>query len=684
MRCLEGPVSVRVTRRTPVIPLVVSVLTVVLVTVALLDAPRASASVRVGTGAGSVTQAYLVDAQPGAPVRLIGPAGAVMGTGRVDRLGSFLIRDLTPGPGYRFEVSGRAGNTFAVRAQQPPDKALYRSQRFGAGYHYVRMRDGIELAVMVRLPVGKTMADGPFPTVIEYSGYQAAAPGDVVVGAIGKQLKKPDPLAPVPGVILGGAIGPAAGFATVIVQMRGSGCSGGAFDLFDYPTIYDGYDIVETVAAQPWVAGHRVGLVGISFSGISQLAVAGTRPPSLAAIAPMSITYDLYSTGFPGGIFNTGFANSWITERQKEARPAPTGGQPYARELVRRGDARCLANQRLRLQTQDLRRLIEQNPTRTTSLLEHRSPSYWASKIAVPVLLTGTLQDEQVGPQWTSIIGEFDKNRRVWVKMVNGPHFDSVAPQLLSSWYEFLNIFVAKRVPRFNPALVALAPAVYGGSTSTPGAVVETDRLAGARDLGDARRRFADGPRVQVWFDSGSGSAVPGNLSARWQRGFASWPPASVGSGTRLALAAGGELTGRSTPSATVSFRPDPASRPAGTLNVVGSSQVPWRGLPPYRWFPVPGHSGVGFVSTATDHDVMVVGPASLDLRLSSSARDTDLQATLSEVRPDGRETYVTTGHLRASFRDVTLSSTMLEPQRDWLNPRPLQPGFQDVRIALR
>ncbi|WP_333717001.1 hypothetical protein, partial [Gordonia sp. (in: high G+C Gram-positive bacteria)] len=65
----------------------------------------------------------------------------------------------------------------------------------------------------------------------------------------------------------------------------------------------------------------------------------------------------------------------------------------------------------------------------------------------------------------------------MWVKMVNGPHFDSVAPQLLSSWYEFLNIFVAKRVPRFNPALVALAPAVYGGSTSTPGAVVETDRL---------------------------------------------------------------------------------------------------------------------------------------------------------------------------------------------------------------
>ncbi|MBD0021185.1 CocE/NonD family hydrolase [Gordonia pseudamarae] len=675
------------------VPFVTALVTAVLLTVTLADPPRADAAVRTGTGAGSVTQAYLVDAEPGARVRLIGPSGAIAGGGRVDRLGSFLVRELAPGPGYRFEVAGRAGNTFAVLSGQPPDRSLYRGQRFGAGYHYVRMRDGVELAVMVRLPVGATMADGPFPTVIEYSGYQAAAPGDVAVGAVRERLGDADPLAASVGVILGGALAPAAGFATVVVQMRGSGCSGGAFDLFDYPTIYDGYDIVEIVAGQPWVAGNKVGMVGISFSGISQLSVAGTRPPGLAAIAPMSITDDLYSTGFPGGIFNTGFANSWITERQKDARPAPDGGQPYARELVRRGDRRCLNNQKLRLRTQNIRRLIEENPTRTPSLLDHRSPSYWASKVDVPVLLTGALQDEQVGAQWTSIIDEFSGKDDVWVKMINGPHLDSVAPQLLGSWYEFLNIFVAKRVPRFSAPLVALAPVVYGASTSTPGTPVRTDRLAGARDVDDARRRFARDPRIQVWFDSGSGSPVPGNISAHWQRGFAAWPPASVGSGTRLTLAARGRLTeakpaegkpaaGRA-PSSTVSLRPDPGSRPAGTLNAVGASQVPWQGLPPYRWLQAPGRSGLGFISTANDHDVLVVGPASLDLLLASSAGDTDLQATLSEVRPDGRETYVTTGQLRASFRDVTAASTVFEPRRNWLNPRRLRAGFQSVRIAL-
>ena len=53
----------------------------------------------------------------------------------------------------------------------------------------------------------------------------------------------------------------------------------------------------------------------------------------------------------------------------------------------------------------------------------------------------------------------------------------------------------------------------------------------------------------------------------------------------------------------------------------------------------------------------MIAGPSSLDLYLKSSARDTDLQVTLSEVRPDGNETYVQNGWLRASHRK-------LDPQR--------------------
>ena len=61
--------------------------------------------------------------------------------------------------------------------------------------------------------------------------------------------------------------------------------------------------------------------------------------------------------------------------------------------------------------------------------------------------------------------------------------------------------------------------------------------------------------------------------------------------------------------------------------------------------------------------DVIVAGASSLDVHLRSSARDTDLQVTLSEVRPDGRETYVQNGWLRASHRKLDRrASTALDP----------------------
>ena len=39
------------------------------------------------------------------------------------------------------------------------------------------------------------------------------------------------------------------GFTVVDVNMRGTGCSGGAFDFFEPLQSLDGYDVVETIAA---------------------------------------------------------------------------------------------------------------------------------------------------------------------------------------------------------------------------------------------------------------------------------------------------------------------------------------------------------------------------------------------------------------------------------------------------
>ena len=76
---------------------------------------------------------------------------------------------------------------------------------------------------------------------------------------------------------------------------------------------------------------HKVGMMGISYGGISQLFVAATRPPSLAAITPLSVIDNTATTLYPGGILNTGFALSWAKDRVHDAKPASaTGGQRWA------------------------------------------------------------------------------------------------------------------------------------------------------------------------------------------------------------------------------------------------------------------------------------------------------------------------------------------------------------------
>jgi predicted acyl esterase len=58
-----------------------------------------------------------------------------------------------------------------------------------------------------------------------------------------------------------------------------------------------------------------------------------------------------------------------------------------------------------------------------------------------------------------------------------------------------------------------------------------------------------------------------------------------------------------------------------------------------------------------------VIGAGALHAWIRSKTPDVDLQVTVSEVRPDGRETYVQSGWLRAGLRRlVPGKSTLLEP----------------------
>ena len=347
------------------------------------------------TAHGSIYQAYVLGARPGQRLVVVNGAGQQVGGGTADRLGSLIVRTLKAGSGYQVRaVSGTkvyGTPRFSVLSQSSAKPAaFYAGQHLHPGLNYLTMRDGVQLAATLRLPPGKTLADGPFPTVIEDSGYAIAPPGNLITKFLnpnGATVTKT--LLPTTATAVGSIVAPLLGFASVSLQMRGTGCSGGAFDLFGLPTAYDGYDAVQIVGSQPWVLHHKVGLVGISFSGISQLEVAGTRPPDLAAIAPMSATNTLFTTAFPGGMFNDGFAAGWIAQRIHDAQPAPTSGQSWAKREIELGTRPCLANQKLHLQAQNISKLLARASHRTPALYTQRSPEQWAKRITVPGLPGG-------------------------------------------------------------------------------------------------------------------------------------------------------------------------------------------------------------------------------------------------------------------------------------------------------
>jgi hypothetical protein len=647
------------------------------------QAPEATAAATF-TARGSVEQAYVTDAQPGQQLILADADGRQVAAGTADDYGSLVVRDLAPGEGYTFRaVDGdnvAGSEPFPVLAlEDTPPQDFYDQQDLEAGLNYLTMRDGTSIAATVRLPQDKTLADGPFPTVIEYSGYAVAPPGDALAA-----MTNPtgDPLAPASSTAVGSVVAPLLGYATVSLQMRGSGCSGGAMGLFDLPTTADGYDAVEIVAAEPWVRGGKVGMVGISFSGISQLFVAGSRPPHLAAVAPLSVTDDLYSIGFPGGIYNNGFAANWLSERVSDAQPGPDGGQPWVKAMIDQGDEQCLENQTLRLQTQDIDQLLRDEPTRSPALYDDRSTSAWASQIDVPVFLVGAAQDEQTGGQWMALVPELADNPDVWVTVINGAHVDPLGPATISRWVEFLDLFVADQVPQDRPAVTGFGGLLYLQVAGAAAAPVPAIRFTDATDLDSAREAFRADPRIRVLMDNGGDPASPGSLGPRWEVTAEDWPAATA-TATTWYLGPDGTLTSDVPAESTVSFAPDPAARPRTSL----PAGDPWAALPPYEWAPVTGEDGLGFLSPTLATDTVVVGPGSVDLSLASSATDTDLQVTLTEVRPDGQEVYVQSGFLRASARALDAQrSTPLHPVPTYTaeDRAPLTPGeVTSLRIPL-
>ncbi|HEY2711586.1 MAG TPA: CocE/NonD family hydrolase [Chthoniobacterales bacterium] len=128
------------------------------------------------------------------------------------------------------------------------------------------MRDGVELNATLYTPTGaKDGASAPTPAVFTLTPYIS----DTYHGL--------------------GAYFASHGYAFALVDVRGRGNSGGQFVTFVNEG-HDGYDVVEWLARQPFCDGH-VGMWGGSYAGFDQWSTAKESPPHLATIVPAAAVH---------------------------------------------------------------------------------------------------------------------------------------------------------------------------------------------------------------------------------------------------------------------------------------------------------------------------------------------------------------------------------------------------------
>lgn len=405
------------------------------------------------------------------------------------------------------------------------------------------------------------------------------------------------------------------GYAVMGLNVPGTGCSSGDNQVFDASTGAAGAFAIEWAAEQPWSTG-RIGMIGSSYSGYNQLWVAAHRPKGLVAITPSKNVADPYrDVGYPGGIPNIGFPNMWWGLFPMFWKQAVTLAGADDKDCAAIA-ARNIAN--LDRPDLDLRKWLE-NPyadglyvTRSANLLTHR--------IDIPTLGNQSWQDEQISTR-SGYYEDTIAPDKMWLFSSNGDHnTNSRSPEVEQTIKRFLAHFVKGEDNGFEKEpRVRILQEMQMTDERLPSGLAKLQSRAMA-DLGAMP--------VQV---------TPMRLWLQADGGLSDTPPQSQASATTYDYPVA---------SPTVNVPPPllGGAAPAGegwedTTAAAQSGQL--------RFTTAPLAEALSFY-----------GEGSADLWLSATAPNTDLQVTLSEVRPDGQDMFVQRGWLRASKRHLDASKS--------------------------
>ena len=536
---------------------------------------------------------------------------------------------------------------FALRAEADPP-----THRTGYIPVAVGTPEETTLHYKVMLPDAATWGPGPYPAVIDYSGYLPAQ--NVYDGLDDRFI--------------------AAGYAVVGLNMRGSGCSGGLFNYFEPRQAKDGKEAIDWLATQDWSNG-RFAMVGKSYPGISQLFVAAENPEPLKAIVPGHVFADLYrDVPWPGGILNATFAAGWSAQRVEEGYLNPP---QWYRET---GDQQCMENAVDHAPNLAYNPLVQGSQPQNhfdSEFYRVRSPFWWAERIKAPTMLVQSWQDEQVGGRAVHLL---ERLRVPWKFIgTNGDHGEYYGPEVFPHILRFLQYHLKQEIPAGERRTITETVTVpvklpNGLDHPTKKTTVTTTR---PETFAEALARFEAEDDVRLNWENGA----KGGRSAAWTETYPTWPIVPHSGGWRLQLGADGSLRESGAPAGSVAYNyvPEVGSQERGGFALADEPPATWSDRPP-------AGMAAAFTTAPLAADKVMAGSASLDLLVSSSAADTDFEVTLSEVRPDGQEMFVQQGWLRAShrkeagplFNGLANLSTALRPfqTHELLDIQPLVPSL--------
>ncbi|WP_227997254.1 CocE/NonD family hydrolase [Nocardia australiensis] len=438
------------------------------------------------------------------------------------------------------------------------------------------------------------------------------------------------------------------GYTQVVVDVRGTGFSQGIWDMLRQREQQDTVEVIDWAANQPWSNG-RIGMNGLSYSGINQVQAATMAPPALKAIFPVVPGSDLVNDVLaPGGGFGFNFIPLWLSainglKLVPDLASIFNGNFDMKWLQDRARDPFTFMDVLLNVYTTT--RVEDLDPRAKELLTGTSSPRQaWLSdpsKIQVPTFVTGgwhdlfTYSESKIYNEIQLPAGQKQLLMGDTYHINSGNEYGKpgLPPRLdvlQRAWFDKWLKGIDNGIDSYGPVTLRQ----QGGGWITADSFADPDASEAGQDA-EHRRMYLSANHTGT-----ANSAYDGSLL-----------PAASPDSARLTVA----------PGLTTLCSNDAAQGSAGALSIIDGCATDSR---------VAELNGLTFTSDPVADTTTISGRIAVRLNTVQDAADGYWVATVNDVAPDGQSSVLSSGQIMASLREIDEANSTRSANGDYTDPR--------------